>query len=329
MSLTIHNLHPWDLAPADAIRLQNELAAQIVTDQPLPLDAIRLVGGVDVSVKDNISRAAVVILRYPQLDVIEAATAERPTTFPYIPGLLSFREGAVILDAMRRLATAPDVFIFDGQGIAHPRRLGIADGDLGRLLAVVVRVRHEVLEDDLLDVAEPHVKVPDDRERLLAVLHRLADPDQDPGRERYREPAGVLDHVDPDRRVFSGGVTVGGDIRGRLEHQPHAGVDGSEPVEFLVGEDPGVRVRQKAASYGLDGEVVDVVEYVGIPYPAEHGVESRHRSRALPEGEERLRAAEACARLHGAERIVGRHDASLPYRRPETAIAATVPADRR
>ena len=80
----------------------------------------------DVSVKDGISRAAVVILRYPQLDVIEAATAERPTTFPYIPGLLSFREGAVILDAMRRLATAPDVFIFDGQGIAHPRRIGIA-----------------------------------------------------------------------------------------------------------------------------------------------------------------------------------------------------------
>ncbi len=126
MPLTIHDLHPWDLLPADAIRLQKELAAQIVTDQPLPLDAIQLVGGVDVSVKDGISRAAVVILRYPQLDVIEAATAERPTTFPYIPGLLSFREGAVILDAMRRLATAPDVFIFDGQGIAHPRRIGIA-----------------------------------------------------------------------------------------------------------------------------------------------------------------------------------------------------------
>ncbi len=126
MPLTIHDLHPWDLSPADAIRLQSELAAQVVTDQPLPLDAIRLVGGVDVSVKDGTSRAAVVILRYPQLDVIEAATAERPTAFPYIPGLLSFREGAVILDAMRRLSTAPDVFIFDGQGIAHPRRIGIA-----------------------------------------------------------------------------------------------------------------------------------------------------------------------------------------------------------
>lgn len=126
MPLTIHDLHPWDLSPADAIRLQSELAAQIITDQPLPLDTIRLVGGVDVSVKNDISRAAVVVLRYPQLDVIEVATAERPTTFPYIPGLLSFREGAVILDAMRKLATTPDVFVFDGQGVAHPRRIGIA-----------------------------------------------------------------------------------------------------------------------------------------------------------------------------------------------------------
>lgn len=126
MPLVIRDLHPWDLSPADAIRLQSELAAQIVTDQPLPLDAIRLVGGVDVSVKNDISRAAVVVLRYPQLDVIEVAIAERPVTFPYIPGLLSFREGAVILDAMRKLATTPDVFVFDGQGVAHPRRIGIA-----------------------------------------------------------------------------------------------------------------------------------------------------------------------------------------------------------
>ncbi|NDJ78864.1 MAG: deoxyribonuclease V, partial [Chloroflexi bacterium] len=85
-----------------------------------------LVGGVDVSVKNNVSRAAVVVLRYPDLTVIEAVRAEMPTPFPYIPGLLSFREGAVILDAMRRLQSPPDVFLFDGQGIAHPRRIGIA-----------------------------------------------------------------------------------------------------------------------------------------------------------------------------------------------------------
>jgi deoxyribonuclease V len=126
MPITIHELHRWDVTPTEAVALQRELAAQVITDQPLPLDAITLVGGVDVSVKDNVSRAAVVVLRYPELDVIEAVQASIPTPFPYIPGLLSFREGAVILDAMRRLQARPDVFMFDGQGIAHPRRIGIA-----------------------------------------------------------------------------------------------------------------------------------------------------------------------------------------------------------
>jgi deoxyribonuclease V len=126
MPVTIHELHAWDVPPQDAIRLQYRLARQVIADQPLPLDAIRLVAGVDVSVKDDVSRSAVVVLRYPELDVIETVTADRPTTFPYVPGLLSFREGAVILDALRRLESTPDVFVFDGQGTIHPRRIGIA-----------------------------------------------------------------------------------------------------------------------------------------------------------------------------------------------------------
>ncbi len=126
MPVTIRNLHPWDVSPQDAIRLQTELASQVITDQPLSLDSLALVAGIDVSVKNNISRAAVVVLRYPELDIIETALADRPTTFPYVPGLLSFREGAVILDALRKLNATPDVFIFDGQGIVHPRRFGIA-----------------------------------------------------------------------------------------------------------------------------------------------------------------------------------------------------------
>jgi deoxyribonuclease V len=126
MPVTIHELHAWDVPPQDAIRLQVRLARQVIADQPLPLDAIRLVAGVDVSVKDDVSRSAVVVLRYPELDVIETVTADRPTIFPYVPGLLSFREGAVILDALRRLESAPDVFVFDGQGLIHPRRIGIA-----------------------------------------------------------------------------------------------------------------------------------------------------------------------------------------------------------
>jgi deoxyribonuclease V len=126
MPVTIRELHAWNLTPQDAIRVQTDLAPQVITDTPLPLESIRLVAGVDVSVKNDMSRAAVVVLRFPALDIVETVTADRPTTFPYVPGLLSFREGAVILDALRKLESTPDVFMFDGQGIIHPRRLGIA-----------------------------------------------------------------------------------------------------------------------------------------------------------------------------------------------------------
>ncbi len=118
--------HRWDMSPSEAIRLQLTLAAQVDTQTPLDLMAMRRVAGVDVSVKNGVSRAAIVILTFPELAVLEIATAEMPATFPYIPGLLSFREGSVILEAQQKIANMPDVYIFDGQGIAHPRRLGIA-----------------------------------------------------------------------------------------------------------------------------------------------------------------------------------------------------------
>lgn len=118
--------HCWDLTPEEAIALQKKLAPQVNTTTPLNLDNLSLVAGVDVSVKDEISRAAIVVLTFPQLHVVESVTAEVPTPFPYIPGLLSFREGGVILEAHQKLQKQPDVYIFDGQGIMHPRRLGIA-----------------------------------------------------------------------------------------------------------------------------------------------------------------------------------------------------------
>lgn len=124
--MNIYRRHEWTLSPADAIALQKRLAAEIVYDRPLDLDAVRLVAGVDVSVKDNISQAAVVVVKVPGFEVVEIARAQRPTTFPYIPGLLSFREGPVLEDAFTKLHTEPDVLIFDGMGRAHPRRLGIA-----------------------------------------------------------------------------------------------------------------------------------------------------------------------------------------------------------
>lgn len=118
--------HRWDLMPAQAIALQKELAGQVDAHTPLDLDHLKTVAGVDVSVKNNISHAAVVVMSYPEFEILEAVTATMSTKFPYIPGLLSFREGEVILEAHQQLKLTPDVYIFDGMGIAHPRRLGIA-----------------------------------------------------------------------------------------------------------------------------------------------------------------------------------------------------------
>lgn len=116
--------HPWDLSPHDAVALQRDLAARV--ERQDRLDPVELVAGVDVSVRRDLARAAVVVLRLPGLDVVEEVLAERPVTFPYVPGLLSFREAPVILDALARLQHTPQVLLCDGQGIAHPRRLGIA-----------------------------------------------------------------------------------------------------------------------------------------------------------------------------------------------------------
>ena len=122
----IQHRHDWNVSPAAAIDLQKTLATEVISNRPIVIESVHLVAGVDVSVKDNISQAAVVVLRYPELDMIETALAQRPTPFPYIPGLLSFREGPVLEEAFQKLQHEPDVFIFDGMGIMHPRRIGIA-----------------------------------------------------------------------------------------------------------------------------------------------------------------------------------------------------------
>ena len=120
--MNIPHRHDWNLTPEQAIALQRQMAGEVITDQPLPLESIRWVAGVDVSVKENVSQAAVVVLTYPDLQVIETVRAHAPTPFPYIPGLLSFREGPVLEEAFCQLQHEPDVFIFDGMGIMHPRR---------------------------------------------------------------------------------------------------------------------------------------------------------------------------------------------------------------
>ena len=124
--MKIDHLHDWNLDPRAAIALQRELAPRLVDDAPLSLDGVGSVAGIDVSVNRKLSRAAVVVMSYPKLEVLETARAVQATRYPYIPGLLAFREGPVILDALRKLRRAPDAFIFDGMGQIHPRRMGIA-----------------------------------------------------------------------------------------------------------------------------------------------------------------------------------------------------------
>jgi deoxyribonuclease V len=116
--------HSWDLSPQEASDVQSDLAARV--ERQLRMGPVRHVAGIDVSVRDDVARAAVVILDFGGLDPVDYAIATRPVTFPYVPGLLAFREGPAVLDALERVSTTPDLLIFDGQGLAHPRRLGIA-----------------------------------------------------------------------------------------------------------------------------------------------------------------------------------------------------------
>lgn len=120
-------LHGWDLSSREAIALQKRLAGRISLQEDLP-PLLKTVAGVDVSYQRHgeLFFAAVVVLCLPDLTVVEQVTACRRTTFPYVPGLLSFRELPVVLEAFRCLQQIPDAVLVDGQGIAHPRRLGLA-----------------------------------------------------------------------------------------------------------------------------------------------------------------------------------------------------------
>jgi deoxyribonuclease V len=124
--MNIHLLHSWDLTPAQAVALQRALADRVTTDTPL--SSCDLIAGADVS-NDRFSDtlyAGVVVLRASDLSVVERRGAVARSTFPYVPGLLSFREAPVLLRAFARVESRPDAVICDGQGLAHPRRLGLA-----------------------------------------------------------------------------------------------------------------------------------------------------------------------------------------------------------
>lgn len=120
------SLHPWDVTPAEAQKIQQELASLVSTRNELGV--IRRVAGADIAVgrAGGRARVAVVILSYPEMELLEQRMVERKLTFPYIPGLLSFREVPAILEAFKKMQETPDLLLVDGQGLAHPRRFGIA-----------------------------------------------------------------------------------------------------------------------------------------------------------------------------------------------------------
>ena len=128
-------MHSWQVTVAEAYEIQRRLASQV--SRRSEVDAPRLVAGVDISAPDRagMAKGAVVVLSLPDLALVESSVVEQGLSLPYIPGLLSFREMPLLLAACERLTLTPDLFIADAQGIAHPRRLGLAS-HLGLLLDV-------------------------------------------------------------------------------------------------------------------------------------------------------------------------------------------------
>ncbi len=122
----VHSLHSWQISIADALDLQRRLAIQVSGKSEVTVP--RFIAGVDISVPKPSSMAtgAVVVLQYPELRLAETKVVQGELTFPYIPGLLSFREAPLILAACEKLTLVPDLVLVDGQGVAHPRRLGLA-----------------------------------------------------------------------------------------------------------------------------------------------------------------------------------------------------------
>ena len=124
--MEVKHLHNWDVSTKEAVEIQKELAAQIDVGDGIGTPS--LIAGVDVSGanEERIAKAAIVMLDYPDLNVIDTVIIEAEVNFPYVPGLLSFREMPLLIKVLEKLDAVPDLVLVDGQGIAHPRRLGLA-----------------------------------------------------------------------------------------------------------------------------------------------------------------------------------------------------------
>ncbi len=135
--MRVRELHRWDVSPAQARAIQEELAGQVVLEDAVTPEDVRVVAGVDntyvKTAAETIAHSVVVVLSFPELAVVETRFAARRVDFPYVPGLLSFREAPAVLAAFEEVETEPDLILFDGQGYAHPRRFGLAS-HLGLIL---------------------------------------------------------------------------------------------------------------------------------------------------------------------------------------------------
>ncbi len=157
--------HPWEVSLEEAIAIQNQLRKRLRIEDDFP-DPPAIVGGVDVGFpEENRARAAVVVLAFPSLGLAGQAVAERVVSFPYIPGFLSFREIPAVLAALERLPLLPDVLLCDGQGIAHPRRMGIA-AHLGVILD------HPTVGVGKSRLCGHHEPVPDEKGAWVPLIDR-------------------------------------------------------------------------------------------------------------------------------------------------------------
>ena len=171
--MKVLKLHEWEVSTARAREIQLSLAKRVVTENGVINPS--LIAGIDISSPNiqGIASGAVVVLSYPELNIVEAKIAQGKITMPYIPGLLSFRESPLILDACEQLSNVPDLVLIDGQGIAHPRRLGLAS-HVGLFLDLptigcaksILCGQHQTLEEE----AGSHAEMLDDGELIGAAL---------------------------------------------------------------------------------------------------------------------------------------------------------------
>ncbi len=119
-----HNLHPWNVSPQEASRIQIEVGKKVIVERKFR--EVGRIAGADISFREDRAYAGVIIFSFPDLRIIEKQQATVQVSFPYIPGLLAFREGPALLSVFEKVEMEPDLIIFDAQGLAHPRRMGLA-----------------------------------------------------------------------------------------------------------------------------------------------------------------------------------------------------------